>query len=408
MTTKDLYEILDIPRDASQEDIKKAFKKKAMVLHPDKNPNNPDAADNFKKVNEAYSILSDESKKRNYDQFGTTDDSHGHGGVDINDILKNMFGGGGGMPNMHGMPGGFSFSFGGGGPDLGGGGGIPEDIFDMFSGGGFPGMPRRRGLVPDIIDVHIDINDIYYGNTKKVEFELLEKCTGCDGTGAQDPSCIIKCITCKGEGKLHQQMGPFVQIIPCHSCSGNGTMIKNNKFCTKCVGKKTIYTKKIFDLKLPKGVPNNHEVKMDKKGSYDEKSKQNKDIIFRFRYNISQPYQLDDHMNVIYTFNITIEDLLSGFLKKLKIYKEDMVIRSDRYFNPTRNIVLKNQGIFNMKKNKNSDLILHFNVEFTDSERLTKYNDIMLKVFKKEPNPEPNDEDKNVIDITKIEGLRPN
>ena len=113
-------------------------------------------------------------------------------------------------------------------------------------------------------------------------------------------------------------------------------------------------------------------------------------------------------MNVIYTFNITIEDLLSGFLKKLKIYKEDMVIRSDRYFNPTRNIVLKNQGIFNMKKNKNSDLILHFNVEFTDSERLTKYNDIMLKVFKKEPNPEPNDEDKNVIDITKIEGLRPN
>lgn len=410
--TKDLYETLGISRDATPDEIKKAYRKKAIELHPDKNPNNPDVADKFKNVNEAYSTLSDPDKKSAYDRFGVIGDQPGmQGGMDINDILKNMFGagGGGGMPFMGApgaMPGGFSFVF-----SSSDGQNAPEDmfggIFEDFQNKFGQGMGQRskRSLSPDIIEVPIDINDLFYGNNKKVEFEQLEKCNQCDGTGAQDPSHIIKCITCKGEGNVNQQMGPFfAQNVTCQSCGGTGHTIKNNKVCLKCNGSKTVYNKKAFELKMPKGVPNGHEVRMEKRGSYDEKTKQNKDIVFKFKYNIQAPYQLDDHMNVIYKLPITIEDLLAGFSKSVKIYKEDMIIRSDRYFNPNRNMVLKNQGIFNMRKNKQSDLIIVFQVEFTDNERLTKYADIMQKVLKRENKPEQSDDEKNIIDITKLIG----
>jgi molecular chaperone DnaJ len=405
--TKDLYETLGISRDASADQIKKAFRKQAILHHPDKQPNNPDAVEKFKHINEAYSVLSDQNKKEAYDRFGIIGDQAGGGPMDINEILKNVFGGGGmpgGMPGMPGgMPGGFSFVF---SSSDGHNQGMPEDmfggIFEDFQNKFGPGRGKRQ-MPPDVIEVPIDINDLFYGNNKKIEFEQLDKCAQCDGTGAQDPSCIIKCLTCKGEGNVHQQMGPFFsQMVVCHSCGGTGNVIKNNKFCTKCNGSKTVYNKKIFDLKLPKGVPHDHEVKMDKKGSYDEKSKNNKDILFKFKYNIKEPYQLDEHLNVIYHLDLSIEDLLAGFLKNVKIYKEDMVIRSDRYFNPNKHMIIKNQGIFNMKKNKSSDLIIVFNIVFAESDRLTKYPDIMQKVLKREPNPETKENEKNTIDITKL------
>jgi molecular chaperone DnaJ len=373
MTKKDYYETLGISKDASVDDIKRAFKKMAVQHHPDKNPDNDKAADMFKTINEAYSVLSDPDKKHMYDRFGTVEGMPGGGGGmpgDMGDILKNMFGGG--MPGG-GMPGGFSFMF-----SEGGG---PEDMFaHIFGGGG-----RQRGPAADMVEVKVDINDIYYGNTKRVEFELLEQCGECKGTGAQDPSNIIKCITCGGEGGVMHQMGPFfAQRVICQSCGGTGSTIKNGKVCGKCHGKKHIYNKKSFDLKLPKGVPHNHEVKMEKKGGWDERSKQNKDIVFRFKYEIAEPYQLDQFMNVVYTMPINIEELMGGFTKQIKLYKDDVTLVSERYFNPNKHIVVKGRGIWNMRKNRSTDLVIKFKVEFTDSERLSKYNDVIQKVLKRD------------------------
>ena len=182
--TKDLYETLGISRDASSDQIKKAFRKQAILHHPDKQPNNPDAAEKFKQINEAYSTLSDPNKKEAYDRFGIIGDQPSGGGpMDINDILKNVFGGG--MPG--GMPGGFSFVFSSSdGPQA-----MPEDmfggIFDDFQNK-FANLSHGRGkrqMPPDLIEVPIDINDLFYGNNKKIEFEQLDKCGQCDGTGAQ-------------------------------------------------------------------------------------------------------------------------------------------------------------------------------------------------------------------------------
>lgn len=370
---EDLYSVLKLTRDASPEEIKKAFRKLAIEYHPDKNNGDKEREEMFKKIGEAYSILSDPDKKRNYDQFGTINPGQGGNPVDLNEILKSMFGdmmGGGvqmGGGPMGGMNGGFSFMFMDGG-----------DPFANFGG-------QRKKNEADIVDIDIDICDIYYGNNKRVEFEMLELCDKCKGTGAYDQSQIIACLTCNGQGSITQQIGPFfMQKMTCSSCMGKGNIIK--KPCSYCKGEKCVYNKKLFELKIPKGIPNNHEIKMEKKGSYSPSTKQQKDMIFKFKYKIEAPYQLDD-MNVVYSLDITIDDLLAGFQKDITLYKDKVSIISDRYFNPTNPIIIKEKGLFNIKKQKQCDLYIKFNVSFTDSDRLSKYSEVLQKILKKTPNP---------------------
>jgi len=389
----DLYDVLKVSKSASQEEIKKAFRKLAMENHPDKNNGNKDCETQFKKINEAYNVLADPEKKKQYDQFGIIDGQPGNGGqgVDLNDILKSMFGGMGGMSGMSGMPGGFSFVF----SDGGGAGGFPEGIFD----GGFPfgdlhGNKKKKES--DIIDILIDICDIHYGNNKRVEFDILEQCDKCNGSGAYDQNHIVTCISCNGQGNINQQIGPFfMQKVTCPSCMGKGSIIK--KPCVNCKGEKTVYNKRLFELKIPKGIPNNHEIKMEKKGSFNPSTKQNKDMIFKFKYNIENPYSLDENSNVIYNIKITIDDLLAGFRKNIKLYKDDITIISNKYFNPNKNIIFKEKGLYNMKRQKTSDLIFKFNVEFTDSERLPKYNEVLQKVLKRQNIANPHENDSKTI-----------
>lgn len=406
----ELYDTLGISKGATPEEVKKAFRRKAMECHPDKHPGK-DAE--FKKVNEAYSILTDPDKRRMYDQFGVTNDQGGGmpggpGGVDLNDILQSMFGGGGGgfpgmggMPGMHGMP---------GMPGMGGGG--PGGFSFVFMGeDDGPShdeiFGRRQARECDTINIPVDICDIFYGKTKKVEFELLDQCAKCTGTGAADPSFVMKCLTCNGKGSVTQQMGPFfAQSVRCHNCAGNGSSIKNNKICQTCKGQKTVYNKRGFELKIPKGIPNNHELRMDEKGAYDERIKKNKDILFRFQHEVRQPYEIDVEGNVIYTYKIPIDDLLAGFEKKVMIYNEEYTIQSDHYVNPNKNITVPQMGTFNIKKAKQMDLIIKLVPDYTDSERLIKYNDVLRKIFKKNKDPattpsSPNTSTGKVISLSK-------
>jgi molecular chaperone DnaJ len=386
---EDLYATLNVSKDASPDELKKSFRKLAVENHPDKHKGCKEKEEKFKAINQAYSILSDPQKRAGYDKFGTVDDNGPP--PDLSEILKSMFGGamggGGGMPGMGGgmpggMPGGFSFVFMDGAG--GGGGGMPEmggDIFEQIFGGGGGHRKAQQQQRHDIVDVAVDICDIYYGNNKRVEFELLELCSMCQGSGASDPSQIMKCITCKGNGEVIQQIGPFMNKLRCPSCNGNGSAIK--KVCNGCKGQKTLYTKKAFDLKLPKGIPHNHEVRMSGRGSYNPQTKQNKDMIFKFKHSIHAPYKLDDSMNVLLTVPITIEELVGGFIKTIKLYRDDVTLTSDRYFNPLNPIIMKEKGIYDMRTNNHTDLHLHFHVEFIDSDKLVKYKDIFHKIFKK-------------------------
>lgn len=387
MSEPDLYATLNVSRDASPDDIKRAFKRLAVENHPDKHQGCKDKEERFKAINQAYSVLSDPQKRQTYDKFGTVDPQAAP--PDLNEILRGMFGGA-----MPGGPGAFSFVFmdGAGGPG-GPMGGAPDIFEQMFGGAGGPGQRRQKNQNVDLVEVIVDINDIHHGNNKRAEFELLELCGACGGSGASDPSQVMKCITCKGQGEIVQQVGPFLNKLRCPSCSGNGSAIK--RACPSCKAQKTVYNKKVFDLRLPKGIPDGHEVRMPGRGGYNPATKAQKDMVFKFKHSIVAPYSLDAQGNVLYTVPITIEELVGGFSKTVKLYREETTLTSDRYFNPDRPIVLKGRGVHSMQTGEPTDLHLVFKVEFVDSERLAKYKDIFHKIFKK---PSTN-ESGNVVDI---------
>lgn len=266
----------------------------------------------------------------------------------------------------------------------------------------FFGQSAKRQKPSDMIEIPVDICDVFYGKSKKVEFEMLDQCSKCDGTGAADPSFVIKCMTCGGKGSMTQQIGPFfAQSVRCGSCAGTGTTIKNNKICQCCKGKKTVYSKRAFELKIPKGIPDGHETRMDSKGAFDERLGCNKDMIFKFKREIKPPYSVDNDGNVTLTVPITLDELLIGFEKKLQIYNETHVLKSEHYFNPDNVIKLDGMGIFSIKKNRPMDLNIRFVVQYSDSDRLVKYNDVLRKVIKKETTTNTECDEKHIIHITK-------
>jgi DnaJ-class molecular chaperone len=393
-----LYDVLNVSTDASPDEVKKAFRKLAIVYHPDKckeGDNKADHEEKFKQLNEAYTVLSDTDKRKRYDDFGVIDDvgMGGGGGMSMDEILKDMFGGGG-------PPGGFSFVFmneGHGGPPMG----MPHGFESIFGNMGMGG-PRHRVNKADVVEVKVDINDVYYGHTKKVELEMLDLCDQCNGCGAQDPSHVLKCMTCHGNGVVHQQVGPFFsQQVTCPSCVGQGSTVQHNKQCHKCNGKKTIYTTKIFELKLPKGLPNHYEVSMENKGSYNPDNKRHNDIKFKFTYDIKEPYIIDKDMNVHYKMIVKLEELLTGFNKTIDIYKEKMCLSSDHYFDPCKPLVIEGKGLYNMACEKQKDLYIHFEIEYSVNDRFKKYVDVLRKVLKMPHPQQPAECGEGLIMITK-------
>lgn len=204
-----MYEVLGLTKDASQDDIKKAYRKLAMKHHPDKGGN----PEEFKKITNAYEILSDPQKRQNLDQFG-----------DPNGPQMSQ---GGGMP-----------------------GGFPADIFAQMFGGGFNGPVRRENHHHEI---HISLDDAYKGLTKNLHITLTRLCF----------SCLKKCAQCNGQGKIHQQvqMGPFSQMFaqPCPRCNGGG---KTANGCKECDSKGKKHEKLNFEMKLEPGVEDGHAVVM--------------------------------------------------------------------------------------------------------------------------------------------------
>ncbi len=232
---RDYYEVLGVEKGASEEQLKKAYRKLAMKYHPDTNPDDKDAEQKFKEINEAYGVLSDKDKRARYDQFG-------HAGVDPN------FGAGG--------PGGNPFGGGFGGFDFGDLG----DIFNMF-GGGFgggrranPNAPRRGSDVETVIT--IDFVEAAMGCTKNIEITRIEDCAKCKGSGAAEGSSPVTCKTCGGRGRVvTQKRTPFGIMQSeegCSSCGGRGKVIE--KPCETCSGKGKVRRKFTREVEIPTGI----------------------------------------------------------------------------------------------------------------------------------------------------------
>ena len=243
MSKRDYYEILGIDKNANATEIKKAFRKKAMELHPDKNAGDKESEEKFKEVNEAYEILSDESKKDKYDRFG-------HAGVDPN--ASQGFGGAG--------FGGFEDIFG--------------DIFSAFGGGG--GSSRRRNGPRKGADIQqavdLTFEEAAFGVDKEVSFYKYEECNTCDGTGAEEGTSKVQCPHCNGTGEVRSQQrtpfGSFVNVHTCDNCNGTGEVIE--KPCKDCKGAGKTRNKVNINVKIPAGVDDESVINLRGQGEPGE------------------------------------------------------------------------------------------------------------------------------------------
>jgi len=246
MSKRDYYEVLGVGRDASADEIKRAYRKLAMKYHPDRNPDDAEAEANFKEAAEAYEVLSDEEKRKRYDQFG-------HAGV------EGMGHAGGGFSSMEDIFSAFGDIFGGG---AGGGGG---SIFDSFFGGG---GARHRGPAPGAslkLGLEISFREAAAGCEKTLDLKRNELCGTCKGSGAKAGSGPTTCSTCGGAGAVRQGQGFFVVQTACPTCHGQGTMIKDP--CTACGGQGMQPEKVTIKVKVPPGIENASRLRVAGRGA---------------------------------------------------------------------------------------------------------------------------------------------
>ncbi len=242
---RDYYEVLGLSKGASDDEIKKAYRKMAKQYHPDLHPGDEAAEKSFKEVNEAYEVLSDADKKARYDQYG-------HAGVDPN------MGGGAGGP----FGGGFSADFG----DLG-------DIFSSFFGGGGGGSAGRRNGPTRGEDleaqVTITFEEAVFGCKKEVTYNRVEKCSDCKGSGAAEGSSPEICSQCNGQGQVRVTQQTFMGVMQttkaCPKCRGTGKIIKNP--CQNCRGTGMVRLKKKLEVSIPAGIDDGQQIRLTGQGS---------------------------------------------------------------------------------------------------------------------------------------------
>ena len=238
MSKRDYYEILEVAKDASEKELKKAYRRVAMKFHPDRNPGDKESEEKFKEANEAYEVLSDSQKRGAYDRYG-------HAGVDP------AAGGGG---------------FGGGGA-----GGNFSDIFgdvfgDIFGGAGGGGRgrggPQRGSDLRYTLD--LDLEEAVKGTTVKIKVPTLVGCGECGGSGAKKGSTPVSCTTCGGVGQVRMQQGFFAVQQTCPNCRGKGKMISDP--CRKCHGQGRTEEEKTLSVKVPAGVDTGDRIRLAGEG----------------------------------------------------------------------------------------------------------------------------------------------
>jgi molecular chaperone DnaJ len=257
MNKRDYYDVLGVPKNAPKEDIKNAYRKLALKHHPDRNKS-PDAEEKFKEISEAYAVLSDEEKRRQYDRFG-------HAGIGQRYSQEDIF---------------RSVNFDEIFKDLGFGFGRFGSIFDLFFGGRRTGPyePQRGADLRS--DLEITLEDVASGVEKEIYVHRTELCDDCQGSGAHPGTETKKCSRCNGTGKIEYTRSTgfarFVQVTPCNQCGGKGTVIETP--CEKCRGKGVVPKERRMKVQIPAGVENGSRLRLSGEGEAGPRGRPSGDL----------------------------------------------------------------------------------------------------------------------------------
>ena len=337
---RDYYEVLGLQKGASDNDIKKAFRKLAMKYHPDKNPGDKVAEEKFKEINEVYAVLSDPEKKEKYDRFG-------HAGVD---------------PNS---------GFGGGAGGFGGFGGF-EDIFDMFGGafGGFGGGSRgRRNNGPrkgsDLQKaVTITFEEAAFGTKKEIRLNKYVKCKTCGGSGAAPGTSKKSCPKCGGTGEIRTAqrtpLGTFQSVSPCPDCNGTGEI--NETPCPDCGGSGKTRDNVTISVNIPAGVDNDSVIPIKGQGEPGVNGGPDGDLYIVINvepHKIFERRGQDLWLEIPITFDQAAlgDDIIVPTLEGKVSYKVPSGTQPDTIFR------LKGKGIKSVRGNRKGDLYVKVNLE---------------------------------------------
>ncbi|OGW62615.1 MAG: molecular chaperone DnaJ [Nitrospirae bacterium RBG_16_64_22] len=236
MSKRDYYEVLGVPRDAGEAEIKKAFRRMAVKHHPDKNPGDKGAEEKFKEANEAYEVLSNQEKRAFYDRFGQAPGAGGFEG----------FGGGGGF---------------------GGVGDIFEEVFsDFFGGGGRRRRPRAERGNDILQSVEVSFEEAAFGKEAAIRLSRPETCGACRGTGGRSGSGPAECPTCRGAGEVRYQQGFFTIRRTCSHCNGEGRVVSHP--CETCRGRGSVPSEKTITVKIPPGIDDGGRLRLMGEGEH--------------------------------------------------------------------------------------------------------------------------------------------
>ena len=320
-TKRDYYEVLGIQKNASQSEIKSQYRKLALKFHPDRNKS-PDATEHFKEISEAYAVLSDDEKRKIYDQYG-------HAGVDGRYSSEDIFRGA--RVNFEDIFGGF------------GGGGF-ESIFEsIFGKGGFGGFGRERG--EDLVyDTTITLEDVLKGKHEEIDIRKDVECENCKGSGATPGTSKRTCSVCHGQGQVRttRNMGfsTFVTVHPCNTCRGQGKIIERP--CNQCKGKGKVKGKKHIAFDIPPGVDNGEYTLRGEGESIDDGP--SGDLIIRIHVRAHEKFKRDGP-NIFYDANIAMVDAVLGKTIVIPTLEGTEKITVEQGTQPNTIMKLKGKGI---------------------------------------------------------------
>jgi len=366
---RDYYEVLEVTKTASYEEIKKAYRKKAIQYHPDKNPGDKAAEEKFKEAAEAYEVLGNEDKRRRYDQFG-------HAG-------------------MGGYGGGY------------GGGMTMDDIFsqfgDIFGGhfgfGGFSsrGSQQRVNRGADLrVKVRLSLKEIATGVEKKIKVKKYVTCTHCRGTGAEDSKSFSTCLSCRGSGYVTRTMstilGQMQTTTVCGSCGGEGRSI--TKKCPHCAGEGVVRDDDVISLNIPAGVAEGMQLSMSEKGNAARRGGINGDLLVVIEEE-PHPELIRDQNDIIYNLLLSFPMAALGGTMEIPTLEGKAKIKIEPGTQPGKVLRLRNKGLPSLNSYGTGDLLINIAVYIPES--LTKEQKEALERMENSTNFQPTQSVKDKI-----------